>query len=162
MKIGNMTNAAKLAIFLLRVAIGWLFFYAGWSKVITYFTDAKDWTASGFLGRLEGPFSSYFSSMAGSPLVDKLNAWGLLLIGIAMILGILVRWSAFWGIIIMILYWAAGFPPDNAIIIDDHIIYSLVFIVLAAIGAGRIWGLDNLIEKSNFVKSNSWILKLLG
>ena len=157
-----MTNLVRVSIFVLRLAIGWVFFYAGWTKVITYFTDAKDWTAAGFLGRLDGPFASIFSSMTGNVLVDKLNAWGLLLVGTAVILGVLVRWSAFWGIVIMILYWAAGFPPDNAFIIDDHIIYSLVFIILAAIGAGRIWGLDNLIEKSGFVKSNSWLLKLLG
>lgn len=157
-----MTNLVRVPIFALRIAIGWVFFYAGWTKVITYFTDAKDWTAAGFLGNLDGPFASLFSTMVGSPLVDKLNAWGLLLVGTAVILGVLVRWSAFWGIVIMILYWAAEFPPDNAFIIDDHIIYSLVFIVLAAIGAGRIWGLDSSIEKSGLVKSNSWLLKLLG
>ena len=34
-----------------------VFFYAGWSKVVTYFTPAKDFTAAGFLKSLEGlPF----------------------------------------------------------------------------------------------------------
>ena|SRR3989338_2471281 len=157
-----MTNLVRVPIFVLRLAIGWVFFYAGWTKVITYFTDAKDWTAAGFLGNLDGPFASLFSSMAGNPLIDKLNAWGLLLVGIAIILGILIRWSALWGVVLMVLYWVAGFPPENSFIIDDHIIYSLVFIVLAAIGAGRIWGLDKLIEKSSLVRSNTWLLKLLG
>ena len=62
----------------------------------------------------------------------------------------------------MLLYFFAGFPPENAYIVDDHIIYSLVFIVLAAIGAGRTWGLDSKIENWGLVKSNQWLLKVLG
>ena len=157
-----MTESAKISIVLLRLGFGWLFIYSGWSKVITYFTDAKDWTAAGFLGNLEGPFAELFSSMANSVLIDYLNAYGQLFIGIALILGILTRWFAFWGIVLMLLYWLAVFPPERAFIVDDHIIYALGLLVLVAAGAGRIWGLDKTIERSEFVKSNPWLLKLLG
>lgn len=157
-----MTDSAKIPLILIRLGLGWVFFYAGWSKVVTYFTPAKDWTAAGFLGNIEGPFSSLFSSLAGNAIIDQLNAWGLLLIGVALILGILVRWVAFWGIVLMLFYWLAGFPPDHSFIVDDHIIYSLVLVLLAAIGAGRVWGLDKSIENSEMVKSNPWLLKILG
>src|SRR3990167_3920913 len=121
-----MTEATKVTIVLLRLGIGWVFFYAGWSKVITYFTPAKDWTASGFLSHLEGPFAGLFSGMAGNTLIDYLNAYGLLLVGVALLLGVLVRWSAFWGIVLMVFYYLAGFPPENAFVVDQHIIYILV------------------------------------
>lgn len=157
-----MPDSARVTMFLLRIGIGWVFFYAGWSKVVTFFTAAKDWTAAGYLTHLPGPFADFFSGMAGNALVGNLNAYGLLLVGIALIFGVLVRWAAFWGIAIMLLYFFSGFPPEHAFVIDDHIIYSLVLLVLAAVGAGRVWGLDEAIENSGFVKSNPWLLKLLG
>ena len=157
-----MPNSIKVPIILLRIGIGWLMFYAGWTKVVTYFTDAPDWTAAGFLKALEGPFASFFTSLSATTLFYYLNAYGLLLIGIALLLGLLVRWSAFWGVVLMVLYYLAGFPPERAFVVDDHIIYVLVFILLAAIGSGRIWGLDAKIEASPLVKSNPWLLKLLG
>jgi thiosulfate dehydrogenase [quinone] large subunit len=157
-----MTGSAKTATILLRLGIGWVFFYAGWSKVVTFFTAAENWTAAGYLSHLPGPFADFFSGMAGNALVDNLNAYGLLLIGIALIFGVLIRWAAFWGIVLMLLYYFSGFPPEHAYVVDDHIIYVLVFLVLAAVGAGRMWGLDKSIEDSSLVKSNPWLLKLLG
>ena len=157
-----MVSTARVPIFLLRLGIGWVLFYAGWSKVVTYFTDAPDFTAAGFLSHLQGPFGGLFSSLAGNTLVDYLNAYGLLLIGIALLLGVLVRWSASWGIVLMALYYLAGFPPEHAFVVDDHIVYILVLIVLSAVGAGRSLGLDASLEKSEVVKSNPWLLKLLG
>ena len=157
-----MNTSEKVSVLLLRLGIGWLFFYAGWSKVVTYFTAAEDWTAAGFLSHLPGPFASFFSGMAGNVLVDYLNAYGLLLVGTALILGILVRWSAFWGIVIMVFYYFASFPAEHSYVVEDHFIFALVLLVLAAVGAGRVWGLDSWVENSSLVKSNPWLLKLLG
>lgn len=157
-----MSGSAKVPFILLRLGIGWVLFYAGWSKVVTFFTGADNWTAAGFLSHLEGPFAGFYSSMAGNALVDYLNAYGLLLIGVAIFLGVLVRWAAFWGIVIMLLYWLAEFPPEHAFVIDDHVVYALVLLLLATAGAGRVWGLDKSIEGSELVKSNPWLLKLLG
>jgi thiosulfate dehydrogenase [quinone] large subunit len=157
-----MTESVKTAVVLLRLGIGWVLFYAGWSKVVTFFTAAEDWTAAGFLSHLEGPFAEFFSSLAGNAAVDYLNAYGLLLIGAAIILGVLVRWAALWGIVLMLLYFFAGFPPEHAYVVDDHIIYALVLILLAAIGAGRMWGIDGVIENSGLARSNPWLTKILG
>lgn len=157
-----MTNSSRVPVLLLRLSIGWVLFYAGWSKVVTFFTSAEDWTAAGFLSHLEGPLADYFASLAGNVVVDYLNAYGLLLIGMALILGIFVRWSAFWGTVIMLLYFLAAYPAEHSFIVEDHIVYAFVLVVLAAIGAGRVWGLDGIIEKSEFAKSNPWILKILG
>lgn len=157
-----MTGSGKVPILLLRLSIGWVFLYAGWDKVRTFFTATEDWTAAGFLSHLEGPLADFFATLAGSTIVDYLNAYGLLLIGTALILGIFVRWSAFWGTVIMLLYFLANYPAEHSFIVDDHIVYAFVLIALAAVGAGRVWGLDGIIEKSEFAKSNPWILKVLG
>lgn len=152
----------QFSLLLLRLGLGWYFIYAGWTKVITYFTPAKDWTASGFLSNSQSPFADFFVGMAGNPVIDYLNAFGLLLIGLGLFSGTLVRFAAFWGSLLMVLYYLAGYPPENAFIIDDHIIFVFAFIVLAAFGAGRYLGLDGYIEKEKFVKKNRWLLKFLG
>ncbi|MEX0616464.1 MAG: DoxX family protein [Candidatus Woykebacteria bacterium] len=161
-----MTYSAKVSLFLLRLGIGWVFFYAGWSKVITFFTDTKNWTAAGFLiGGAKDPthiFAPLFESLAGNTTIDYLNAYGLLFIGIGLLSGGMVRLASLFGIILMLLYYLPGYPPENAFIIDDHIIYSLVLIFLAAAGAGRMWGLDKNIEKWPMVKKNPWLVKILG
>lgn len=153
----------KIALFMMRIGLGWLFVYAGWSKVVTFFTAAPDWTATGFLMGTEGrPFEAMFQVMANNVVIDYLNAYGLLLIGIAIVLGVLVRWASFWGVLMMLLYWAAVYPPEHALLVDDHIIDALCFVVLASLGAGRAWGLDGWLEETAMVKKNKWLLKLLG
>ena len=157
-----MASYEKMTVFFARIVIGWFLFYAGWSKLVTYFTAANDWTAAGFLKAAQGPFAGFYHSLAGSALVDYLNAYGLTLVGIALLLGILVRWSAFWGGVIMVMYYFASFPLEHAFIVDDHVIIFAMLLLLAALGAGRVWGLDKSIENSNLVKNNPWLLKLLG
>jgi thiosulfate dehydrogenase [quinone] large subunit len=108
--------------------------------------------------------------MAGSPLVDALNMWGLTLTGLALILGAFVRWSAFWAAVLMMLYWAAalqggllaGLPLEHGWVIDDHVVYASLLFGLGAIGAGRILGLDARLERTEFVRNNPWLRYLLG
>ena len=141
------------AIFFLRLAMGWTFLVAGVSKVFD-----PEWSAAGYLQFAipEGnPFMGMWATMAGNPLIDGLNAWGALLIGISLLLGALTRWSAAWGIVMMLFYWAStrtggllqGFPSEHGFVIDDHIIYALVLLLLIAVRAGRDRGLDNRVAE---------------
>jgi len=70
-----------------------------------------NWTAAGYPTNAipEGnPLTGLWSGMGGSPVVDHLVMWGLTLAGLASILGAFVRWSAFWGAAMMLLFWAAA------------------------------------------------------
>jgi thiosulfate dehydrogenase (quinone) large subunit len=107
----------------------------------------------GFLSNVAvGPFEETFKSMAGAWWADWVFMLGLLGIGIALILGVALRISAVAGTIMMLLMWAAEWPPDKTTsagepsmstnpLIEYHIIYALVVIVLAATYAGHTWGL---------------------
>jgi len=160
-------TAIAYAIVFLRVALGWVFFQAGVQKILN-----PEWTAAGYLTNVpEGnPLLSMWASFAGNPVIDFLNAWGAALLGICLILGLLVRWSAFWGAVMMLFYWASGLeggltqglPVANGWIVDEHIIYALLLFGLGAIGAGRVLGLDRLVEQWPIVKNNSWLRVLLG
>ena len=163
------------SLFLLRIMMGWTLFQGGVTKLITYLDDdpANNWTAAGFLtGAVpEGnPLIGFWTSMAGSPLIDLLNMWGLTLTGLALILGAFVRWSAFWGAVMMLFYWAAsleggllaGLPLANGWVVDDHLVYAVLLFGLGAFGAGRILGLDSSLEQLDVVQSNPWLRYLLG
>ena len=152
----------KVIIFILRLLIGWFFLYSGFTKVVTYYTDQPDWSASQFLSGQKGIFSDYFQTLASNKLIDYLNAYGQLAIGLGVITGTLLRLASFWGIFLMIMYYLAGYPPRNAFLIDSHILYSGIFLLLMSFGAGRYFGFDGLIENLRIVKRHRWLLKILG
>lgn len=161
-------RAIAYSIVLLRVVMGWVLFQGGITKVLD-----PTWTAAGYLQNAvpEGnPFMGFWAGMAGNPLIDALNAWGLTLTGLGLIIGALVRWNAFWGAVMMLFYWAAnlqggllqGFPIAHGWFVDDHIVYAVLLFGLGAIGAGRILGVDAWLEETEFVKRNPWLKYLLG
>ncbi len=134
--------SVKHITLLLRLIMGWLFFYAGFSKVVN-----PDWTSAGYLSAAK-TFPELFAWFADSSrigIVDFLNQWGLLLIGVALILGWFVSMASFAGIVLMILYWLPllNFPyVGNGFIVDDHIIYICVFMYLWISHAGSFVGID--------------------
>ena len=153
----------------LRVIMGWVFLQAGLGKVFA----AESWTAAGYLanGISEGnPFMGMWSSFAGSPLIDGMNMYGQTLIGLTLILGLMVRWSAFWGALMFLFYWASslqggllqGFPLEHGYFVDNHMVYAFILFGLGAFGAGRIIGIDRKLKVSGIVKNNRFLTYILG
>ncbi len=147
-----MNKSIKIPIFLLRLTLGWIFFYAGITKILN-----PEWSAAAFLQKAK-TFPLFFQWLANSQNIDWvnfLNSWGPFLIGISLILGALVRWSSLAGILLMILYYlpAFDFPyaGSNSYLIDQHIIYILVLLLLYRIHAGQIWGLDAILRKTKAI-----------
>jgi len=132
----------KSAIAFLRLAMGWLFFYSGITKIMS-----GDWSAEGYLKSAESFTGIYhwFASPGILPLINFLNEWGQLFIGISLLLGIFVRWSTIFGILMMLLYYFAlpfPFPNPQSFIVDQHIIYALALGVLHYTKAGQFLGID--------------------
>lgn len=136
-----MTNFQNITLFVLRVSLGWMFFWAGITKVLN-----PEWTAAGYLSNAKNFVEMYdfFLSPQVLPIINFMNAWGLTLLGVSLILGVFVRISAPLGMLLMVLYYLPlGFPHPNpnSYIVDQHVIYFLGLAVLTAFDAGRIWGL---------------------
>lgn len=96
MKSLNLKNNLITSLLtLLRILIGWQFLYEG---LIKLFNPA--WTARPFLEGSRWIFGDLFrwmiSGNTGMWIVDAANAYGLTLIGLALILGIFTRLAA-WG-----------------------------------------------------------------
>lgn len=149
----------KVTLVVLRVLMGWVFFYAGITKVIN-----PAWSAAGYLlGAKTFPqFYHFFASPAVLPLTNALNAWGLTLVGASLILGLAVRVSGSFGILLMLLYYfpILNFPyPDaNSFIVDQHLVYAAVCAVLVASRAGRPWGLDGELARPSQIRMRFWDL----
>ena len=82
---------------------------------------------------------------------------GLLGIGIALVLGVALRPVAVAGGLLLVLMWSAVLPPANNPFMDDHLVYALVLVVLAAAGAGRTLGLASAWESLPVVRHHSWL-----
>lgn len=143
-----MTRFAKISLFLLRVGMGWLFFYAGITKILD-----PAWSAEKYLAGAK-TFPVFYHWLASPNILgvtNLLNEWGLTLIGSALILGIFVRLAALAGAVVMLLYYfpILDFPRPNphSYIVDEHIIYALALLLLAALRTGKVWGLDRLRRK---------------
>lgn len=157
-----MTKSQKTAVSLLRIAIGSLFLYAGIAKLID-----PEWTSAGYLAGAQtwARFYGWLALPQNIVWVDTLNEWGLFLVGVTLILGIGTRIAAAIGMLIMALYYvpSLNFPyaGEHAYIIDEHIIYIAVFIVLIVCKAGMHWGIDGVIQRSQRVPE-PWKKCLLG
>ncbi|MBP9822112.1 MAG: DoxX family membrane protein [Candidatus Pacebacteria bacterium] len=143
-----MTQLQKVSLFLLRVSLGWVFFWAGITKVVN-----PAWSAGGFLqGAKTFPsLFHWFASPGMLPITNFVNEWGLLLLGVSLILGVFVRKFAPFGILLMILYYLPvlqfPYPNVNSFIVDEHIIYIISLITLYAFNAGHFWGLEKKVTK---------------
>ena len=171
------TVAGRL-VAVLRIAMGLVFAWAFVDKVfgLGYATSSKAaWInggspTKGFLGGLtHGPFKAMFTSWAGATWADWLFMLGLAGIAIALLTGIGLRITAVSGTLLLLLMWAAQWPLDQHTstgqltrstnpIIDDHIIYAIVLITLAALYAGNVWGLGKQWAKLDIVRRNRWLI----
>jgi thiosulfate dehydrogenase [quinone] large subunit len=138
-----MNRSQTLWLFLLRITMGWLLFWAGITKVLN-----PNFSAAGYL---EGAktFTGFFHWLASPemlPFTNFINEWGLTLIGLALMLGIGTRIAARLGAVLMILYYLPildfPYPNAHAYIVDEHIIYAIALMLLDAFRAGRSYGYD--------------------
>lgn len=143
-----MNGLTKKTVAALRVLLGFVFLYAGLSKIFT-----AGWSAAGFLNSAK-TFHGFYAWLATPgmlPLVNFLNEWGLILLGVSLMAGIFVRWSSIAGIILMVLYYFAANPfptVASGFLVDEHVIYAADLLLLYALNAGRIWGIDGLLFTS--------------
>ncbi|HEX2362833.1 MAG TPA: hypothetical protein VHI11_12235, partial [Jiangellaceae bacterium] len=108
---------------------------------------------NGFLANAPtGPFEDFYKDLAGAAWADWLFMIGLLAIGVALILGIGMRIAAIAGALLLVLMWTAVLPPENNPFMDDHLIYAMVLIGLAAVNAGDIWGLGKQWATTGLVR----------
>ena len=129
------SGMSLLPLAVLRIVVGWHFAYEGLVKLLD-----PSWTAAGYLRGAQGPLAGVFHWIASNSemlrWVDLLNAWGLLLIGGALMLGCFTRVAAACGIALLALYYAAYpplFGPQPGVAEGSYLIVNKVLVELAAL-----------------------------
>jgi thiosulfate dehydrogenase [quinone] large subunit len=158
---------------LTRIAIGFVFLWAFLDKAfalgfatgraedgtIEFFGKGAAWLNGGsptegvLTYATKGPLAGFFQGLAGQGWVDWVYMLSMLLIGVALILGVATRLAAIGGAIWMGLFYAAtAITPEHNPVVDDHVVYALVLLGLAAMGAGRYLGLQDRWDRLALVK----------
>lgn len=149
------SGVESFLIVLFRVSIGWMFLWAS----IHHFGDDK--FVTGFLSHTK-TFHDVYAPMANPAIVPVLTffvEYGHMLIGLSLISGLLVRASAPFAIMLMLLYWTAhmDFPyieDVNSYLIDYHIVYAGLLVYLVIKHAGHVCGLDGWVEDLTAVRQS--------
>jgi thiosulfate dehydrogenase [quinone] large subunit len=161
--IGKTDYSLTQVIFLLllRILIGWHLLYEGLAKLMN-----PSWTSESYLMDSGGMFTHFFQSLASDPdivkIVDLLNIWGLILIGSALILGLLTRPASIAGIILLALYYISH-PPllfhfysmpseGNYFLVDKNLIELVSLCIVYLFPTGFIIGLDRIIFRNTLNK----------
>ncbi|WP_144903138.1 DoxX family protein [Halobellus captivus] len=166
---GKLHTLSVWFILALRLMMGLAFFQSGFDKVLS-----GSFSAAGYLQNAPAangsPAADLFAAMGQMPwFVDFVNVavpWGEILIGLGLIVGAFSRLAAFWGAFMMLLFYLGNWDISHGYINGDFA-YMLVFLSVAAFGAGRILGLDAYIEQYDvggepLIERYPWMRYILG
>jgi thiosulfate dehydrogenase [quinone] large subunit len=170
------SSAARRALAVLRIGFGLTFLWAFFDKLLAlgYATGTNPETGAvdrfgdaawingaspteGFLTygvNPDSPFAGFFNGLAGYAIVDWLFMLGLLGIGVALTLGIGMRFAGVAGGLLYLMMYAAVMVPENNPVIDDHLLGAISVAVLALTLAGDTWGFGKAWARVPFVRSN--------
>jgi thiosulfate dehydrogenase [quinone] large subunit len=170
-------SAAAPALAVLRILTGFVFLWAFLDKAFGwgYSTASENaWVdggspAGGYLSHVGvGPMEDTYHAWAGDVWVDWLYMAGMLGLGVALVAGVGLRLAAAAGTLMMLFLWLGEFPPARHLsdgspsmspnpLVDQHVIYAAVLVVLAACSAGRVWGLGRAWERLTPVRRFPWL-----
>lgn len=160
--IGNGTVSA-VATAVLRLGLAWTFLWPFLDKTfgLGYSTSSKAaWIhggspTRGFLSHVStGPLQSFFHSISGNLFIDWLFMLTLLGVGVALALGVVLRFAAVCGSFVLLMMWIAKWPmarfdakgvatASTNPFLNYDLFYILGLFVVAAAATVPLWGLGS-------------------
>lgn len=148
-----MNRPQVTALVTLRLLIGWHFLYEGLAKLANPY-----WTSAEYLDQAGWLFKHLFVAIAASPtavtVVDFLNVWGLILIGLGLLVGLFTRTAAISGVVLLLLYYivappfagvASTLPREGSYLIVNKVLIEAAALAVLAVFPIRRFGLDGLL-----------------
>lgn len=157
------TTLQMTVMILLRFLIGWHLLYEGFSKLLI-----PNWSSISFLQESKWILAGFARWVIdhGNVLniIDFLNTWGLIAIGLGLILGLFTRIAAISGAFLLFLYYLNN-PPligleysvpseGSYLIVSKTLIEAMALIVVAVFPTSSVFGLDMFIKKFRKNKNN--------
>jgi thiosulfate dehydrogenase [quinone] large subunit len=158
------TRTQQTALVVLRTLIGWHFLYEGLVKVVwPAWTRAGAplgrFSSAGYLRSSTGPLADVFGAFADAswlPWLDLLMAWGLLLVGLGLMLGLLTQLACAGALVLLALFYLSWLPTrgvyepgteGNYLLVNKNLVEAAAVAVVLAFRTGRIAGLDLLLAR---------------
>ena len=156
MQLDKSHKLQMTALVVMRVLIGWHFLYEGVAKMMK-----GGWTSKGFLLQSKWIFAPMFHWMAGNDtmmtIVDQMNIWGLIFIGLGLIVGAFTRIASWAGMALILLYYVCN-PPlvglhysipmeGNYLIVNKNLVEMAALFVIAVTNTGHFLGFDIILNK---------------
>jgi thiosulfate dehydrogenase [quinone] large subunit len=162
-EITNYSKPERWALVALRILIGWHLLYEGFAKLLI-----QNWSSASFLMESKWILKGFAGWIMSNPTVlnvaDFLNIWGLIAIGLGLILGLFTRTAAISGAVLLFIYYLSN-PPligleyslpaeGNYLIVSKTLIEVAALVLLAIFPAGLFAGLDIYLVKARNRKKN--------
>ena len=155
--------AAGYLMLAVRLIVGYWFLHAGWAKFA--FVAGEPFNAAGYLANAQTPIAPLFQFVAGTPwLLEVTNFMiptGEFLIGLGIMLGALTRLAAFFGGFLMVMFYLGNADWAHGLVNGD-LMGLMLFVIVGVFAAGRIAGIDAVLEDTEFVKQRPKLRYLLG
>lgn len=150
-------------MFFLRVLTGWWFMHAGLTKILENGAMMPAGSLAWFMGNEAAITYPIMQAFSGSllPVVQFLIPVGEFAIGLGLVFGALTRLAAFNGALLMSFFYFGNADWAHGLFSGD-LMGLLLFVTVAIFGAGRVWGIDQLLEKTSWVQKRPWMRYLLG
>lgn len=140
----------------LRILIGWHFLYEGISKLINPY-----WSSAAYLLDSKWIFSGIAKTIVSNPTLltisDQVNMWGLTLVGLSLMIGLVSRYASLVGMGFVVLYYLFappllgleyGRPGEGSyLIVNKNLIEACALWVLYCFPTSHIIGLDRFFTK---------------
>ncbi len=131
------------------------------------------WSSLGFLRESQWIMSGFanwvISDSSILAVVDLANTWGLMAIGLGLILGLFSRAASMFGVILLLMYYLSSppltgleysLPSDgNYLVINKTLIEALSLFVLFLFPTGHLIGLDLLLRRKKQTESEKEKIK---
>ena len=158
----HLTAFQQFCLVTLRTVIGWHFAYEGFYKLMLPGWSRTGqlvgaWSAAGYLKGATGPLAPTFHRMTDSAgmlhAVDVIVPFGLLAVGLSLMLGLLTQLGCVGAMAFLALFYLsqppfAGMPQTGAegtyLIVNKNLIEFIAVMTVMAFRTGLIAGLDQL------------------
>jgi thiosulfate dehydrogenase [quinone] large subunit len=147
-------------VLLLRLIVGWWFLQEGINKYVTPGTFRAGW----FLekdGTVVAPILNPLAGGATETMVNLIVPLGEVLIGLAIRFGAITRTAAFFGAI-MTFFLYFGNEQWRRGMVNGELMGLFLFITIIVFGAGRVLGVDVILERTHLVETKPWLRYFLG
>ena len=140
---------SKIQLFILialRIVVGYHFLYEGLEKLFN-----PNWTSAGYLLGANWILIDFFNYLATSSLlslVDFINIWGQIIIGITLLIGLFSKYTAWAGALLLMFYYIVN-PPfiTGQLFVNIILLELMAIIIIAVFPTSNIYGIDRFLTK---------------